>query len=184
MESYRVKSDAEEVLIVDDKNRRAGVAKRAEMRRLGLIHRATYVMVFNAGGNIFIAKRAADKDFYPGAYDLCAGGVVRPGESYLQSARRELAEELGIARAPLKRLFDFYGEYGGSRIWGRAYVCRYDGPLVLQKEEISSGAWYDSRKAVSFCGENNCTPDSLYVFERYLAEQNADTARNERSGRN
>ena len=46
-------------------------------------------------GRLYVHRRTDDKDVYPGMYDMTAGGVLAVGETYLEAARRELAEELG-----------------------------------------------------------------------------------------
>ncbi len=95
---------AEIVQIVDRDNRITGEAPRAQMRAAGLIHRACYILVFDARERLFIQKRTETKDIYPGYWDVAAGGVVLAGESYEESAARELEEELGVADAPLTPL--------------------------------------------------------------------------------
>ena len=155
----------ENVIIVDRKNRPIDVVPRYIMRRDGLRHRATYILVFNDMEEVYIQKRTLDKDFLPGYYDAAAGGVVREGEDYTLSARRELYEELGI-RAPLKRFFDFYFEVVQQKMWGRAYICFHNGPFSLQAEEIESGDFYSPDDILQ--GKvSPITPDTLYVFKRY-----------------
>ena len=88
---------AEIIAIVDDADRLVDAVPRAQMRALGLTYRVTYILVFNAAGQLLVQRRTADKDMYPGYLDLAAGGVVLADESYEQSAARELAEELGYA---------------------------------------------------------------------------------------
>jgi len=53
------------------------------------------VLCRDAAGRIYVHRRTDDKDVYPGMYDMTAGGVLGAGESYLEAARRELAEALG-----------------------------------------------------------------------------------------
>lgn len=98
----------EKVTIVDRHNRIVGSASRYEMRKKGLIHRAAYSLVFNSQKELFVHKRTPTKDIYPGYYDIAAGGVVLAHESYEESARRELAEELGIKKKKLESHFDFF----------------------------------------------------------------------------
>ena len=86
----------EHVTIVDDENRVVGSVLRREMRSRRLPHRATYILVFNSGGELFVQKRTMTKDVFPGYYDVAAGGVVLAGEGYMEGAVRELAEEMGI----------------------------------------------------------------------------------------
>jgi isopentenyldiphosphate isomerase len=161
-------SPEELVMIVDEHNVAIGSAPRALMRKQGLIHRATYTLVFNSHGQLFVQDRTMTKDIFPGYHDLCAGGVVLAGEEYEESARRELEEELGIKGVPLKFLFDFSGEYAGQKVWGRVFSCISDGPFILQSEELSGGAFHEINEVKELISREPCTPDSVYVLERYL----------------
>jgi 8-oxo-dGTP pyrophosphatase MutT (NUDIX family) len=159
------------VIIVDKENTEVGVVPRREMRLGRLRHRATYILVFNSKGELFVQKRTQTKDVFPGYYDIAAGGVVLAGESYEEGALRELEEELGIRETPLTSLFDFYHEDEHIRLWGRAFTCEYDGELVLQKEEVESGEFMRVEEVFRLAATKPFTPDCLYVLQRYLEVQ-------------
>ena len=164
-------SEQEQVIITDAANRVVGAAPRWRMRRENLIHRATYILVFNADGEIFVHQRTFTKDVYPGFYDVAAGGVVQAGESYDDSARRELAEELGIVDRPLEPLFDTYWEDDRCRAWGRVYRCVHDGPVVLQPEEIIDGRFMQPEAVLNDLPADRLTPDGRQVLTTYLARR-------------
>ena len=90
--------DSEPVLLVSRHNHPRGSCQRGRMQRQRLVHRASYVVVQDLAGRVCVQKRAADKHFYPGGWDLAAGGVMRPDESVAQGLSRELYEELGLQR--------------------------------------------------------------------------------------
>ena len=93
---------SEKVLIVDEENNPVRAATRKEMRDGLLWHRASYVMIFTDeahGSKILVQKRTMKKDYCPGFFDLCTGGVVGEGEDDDISAVREVEEEIGIANA-------------------------------------------------------------------------------------
>ena len=50
------------VALVDQDNRPLGAVTRRIMRQQRLIHRATYILVFNTEGSLFIQKRSKTKD--------------------------------------------------------------------------------------------------------------------------
>ena len=79
------------------------VVSRAEMRRRNLVHRATYVMVFDSHGALLAHQRASWKDIWPSRWDLAFGGVCAVGEAWADAASRELVEEAGVV-APLREL--------------------------------------------------------------------------------
>ncbi|MDA8160673.1 MAG: NUDIX hydrolase YfcD [Desulfobacteraceae bacterium] len=153
---------SERVVIVDEKNRIIGQASRREMRRDNLIHRATYILVFNRRGELFVQRRTLSKDIYPGFHDLAAGGVVQAGESYEESARRELWEELGI-RARLKPLGERYFADQGNRVWGEVFICRHEGPFTLQAEEVADGEFMAVSDILG-AQDKAFTPDGLEIL--------------------
>lgn len=162
-------SSDETVLIVDEHDNVIGQAPRRVMREQGLLHRVTYILVFDSRGRLFVQKRTKTKDLYPGYYDLAAGGVVCADESYDQSAAREAKEELGIER-PLVPQFKYFFEDDHNRCWGQVFSCIHDGPFVLQKEEVESGEFMDVR-SVTGGAIDPVTPDTKAVLQHYLKQR-------------
>lgn len=158
----------ERVAIVDERNRVVGEASRREMRAGNLIHRATYVLVFDPAGRLCFQRRTRTKDVYPGCWDVAAGGVVRAGESYEESAARELAEELGIRGVVLAPLFDFFHDAPENRVWGRAFRCVWDGPLVLQETEVEAAEWVSPAEAPERAKREPFTPDGVALLRRVV----------------
>jgi 8-oxo-dGTP pyrophosphatase MutT (NUDIX family) len=156
------------VVIVDEHNQVVGAAPRREMRAMRLPHRSTYILVFNSRGELYVQKRTLSKDVFPGYFDVAAGGVVLAGETYEQGAERELEEEMGIRGVPLTRLFDFSFEDEHTRLWGCAFSCTYDGMVVLQEEEVESGAFVPVSDILRRAETEPFTPDGMYVLQRYL----------------
>jgi isopentenyldiphosphate isomerase len=159
------------VTIVDEHNKVLGAVPRREMRAKNLPHRSTYILVFNAQGELYVQKRTMTKDVFPGYYDPAAGGVVLAGESYEQGAVRELAEEMGIRDVPLTWLFDFYFADERTRVWGGAFSCVYDGKVTLQEEEVEDVALMPIAEILRRAETEPFTPDGLYVLQQYLEQQ-------------
>jgi isopentenyldiphosphate isomerase len=75
-----------------------GVTKpREAIHTDGDWHLAAFVWVFDAARRILLQRRSLDKDAWPGCWDASAAGHVAAGESAVEAAVRELAEELGLA---------------------------------------------------------------------------------------
>jgi 8-oxo-dGTP pyrophosphatase MutT (NUDIX family) len=161
------------VTLVDEQNHVVGAVSRKEMRTKRLPHRSTYILVFNGQGALYVQKRTASKDVFPGYYDPAAGGVVLAGEAYEEGAQRELEEEMGIRGVPLAHLFDFFFEDENTRVWGRAYSCVYDGEVILQPEEVESGGFLEISEILALAETERFTPDGLYVLRRYLGQVTA-----------
>ena len=161
-------SSDEVVLIVDENNQEIGRMRREAMRQGRHIHRASYVLVFNAKGELFVQQRTMSKDIYPGYYDIAAGGVVLADETYEESAQRELYEELGVVAEILRPHFDHYFADSDNRVWGRVFSCVHQGPFVLQKDEVVSGKFMNVKEIVEPSGCEPITPDGLEILYRYI----------------
>jgi isopentenyldiphosphate isomerase len=129
--------------VVNERDEVIGQQLRREVHRLGLIHRAVHVLVFNAAGHVFLQKRSLKKDRQPGVWDSSASGHVDTGEDYDACAVRELWEEIGLKLnvAP-KRLFKLAAcaETDQEHVW--VYRCKAEGAFRLAPDEIERGGWY------------------------------------------
>lgn len=154
------------VQIVDRDNREVEGLPRRIMREQGLIHRASYILVFNEKQELFLQKRTATKDLYPSCWDVAAGGVVLAGESYEESAARELDEELGVSVLSFTSLFDQYFEEEDNRVWGRIFSCVHNGPFQLQKEEVASGCFMSVADIFELSKKEDFTPDGIGILRK------------------
>lgn len=157
------------VAIVDENNVVTGAVPRWRLRAENLLHRATYVYVFDSAELIYAQHRTMAKDTFPGYWDLAAGGVVAAGEEYDESARRELGEELGITGVALDTWFDFYWEGSSGRVFGRAYGCVYDGALLLEAEEVQDVERLRVEEVLADRAAREFTPDTLYALQKRFA---------------
>ncbi len=159
------------VQIVDQNNQEIATVKRSLMRSQRLIHRAAYIFVFNAAGELFVQKRTQSKDIYPGYWDVAAGGVVLAGESYEAAAERELAEELGLRDIKLNALFDNYYEDKDNRVWGRIFRCCNEGPFTFQIEEVESGQFLPPTQVLELAEQEPFTPDGVLLLQKILSQE-------------
>ena len=128
--------------VVNERDKVIDQKPRSEVHRLGLLHRAVHVLVFNERGEIFLQKRSMNKDREPGKWDSSTSGHVDSGEDYDACAVRELREEIGliVQKTPV-RLFkiDACAETDQEFVW--IYRCQAEGPFQLDPEEIERGEW-------------------------------------------
>ena len=121
-------------------------------------HRTSHVWVVrkraDGGHDLLLQKRSGEKDSFAGCYDISSAGHIPAGQDYLESALRELKEELGITAKPeelrLVGVHDgrYEGEFGGQifKNHEKSHVFVYEKPveiedLKLQKEEVESVKW-------------------------------------------
>jgi 8-oxo-dGTP pyrophosphatase MutT (NUDIX family) len=134
-------SPVEQVALVDADGAVVGAASRTEVRRHNLRHAATAVLVRDPAGRIYVHRRTDTKDWAPGHWDAAAGGVLQAGEDPAGSARRELAEELGIAGVALEPLGAHLYEDDTTRCFEHAFQAVWDGPVAHQPSEVAEGGW-------------------------------------------
>ncbi len=128
--------------IVDANDKVIGTRPRNEIHALGLRHRAVHILVFNTHRQLFLQKRADNKDINPGLWDTSAAGHVDAGEDYYDCAIRELKEELDITCTELDTLFKLPATSATGMEFIIVYRCHNNGPFELAPDEIDQGSWY------------------------------------------
>ncbi len=148
--------------IVDETGTPTGeIVSRDAAHRDGIRHRTAHVWVVRNRSNegrgyeILLQKRSEEKESFPGMYDTSSAGHIPAGDEPLESALRELKEELGIAAAPEDLRFagtfriryekEFHGSLFRDNEVTSVYI--YDRPveiekLVLQESEVSQVRWF------------------------------------------
>lgn len=96
---------------------------RSEAHRLGLRHRTSHVWLVrrkNGVLEVLLQKRSDEKDSFPGCYDISSAGHIPAGQGFVDSALRELKEELGVTAQPQdlilcgQRSFQFSAVFHGK----------------------------------------------------------------------
>ncbi len=134
-------SPDEQACLVDESGAVVGAAARADVRRDNLLHAATAVLVRHPDGRIYVSRRSPDKDWAPSAHDAAAGGIVQHGEPVVESAARELAEELGISGVPLRPLLTGLYEDATVRCFEHCFETTYGGVVTHADGEVVWGDW-------------------------------------------
>jgi isopentenyl-diphosphate delta-isomerase type 1 len=146
--------------IVDEDDRVIGQAPRAECHgNPALIHRVAHVLVFNSRHELLLQKRSMRKDIQPGRWDTSVGGHLDPGESYLEAACREMAEELGIRGIPLTFLYHsrIRNEIESENV--ATYLARFDGEIRFAAEEIDEVRFWTPEEIESSLASGTFTPN-------------------------
>lgn len=154
--------------IVDEHDHVVRVVSRREMRAKRLRHRAVYIAVQHTDGRLLVHQRSFDKDVRPGAWDIAVGGVVAAGETYDESAVRELAEEIGVVGVPLEHLGG--GTFGDSsyELIGRCYRVVHDGPFTFADGEVIRAEWVDRQGLSALLRDCDVVSDSVALLLHHL----------------
>lgn len=168
------------------------VSERGVVHREGSLHASSHVWVArkkeNGRYDLLLQKRSQSKDSFPGCYDISSAGHVDAGDDYLDTAVRELAEELGITASPGQLQYvgsghaEYQGEFHGipycNHECSRVYLLLEPvdiQKLDLQKSEVESVRWMDASdclEGVKSGGFLNCIEeDELSMVCAFLAQQ-------------
>ena len=162
--------------------------ERNTAHREDVCHRTAHVWIMrerDGKHEILMQKRSLSKDSFPGCFDTSSAGHIPAGCEPLESAIRELSEELGITAS--EKDLEFAGSFRNHyenvfheklfRDNEISFVYVLKKPvnipdLTLQEEELSGAEWFDLmfvygeklRKNRDFC----VSVDELRTLMKYL----------------
>jgi len=99
---------AEQLILVDSRNRAVGRAEKWAVHAEGRLHRAFSIFLVDAEGRILLQQRSRAKYHSAGLWANSCCGHPRPGEATKTAARRRLGEELG---ATTRLRYGFRAQY-------------------------------------------------------------------------
>lgn len=154
----------------------------------GIRHRTAHTWIVrntDNGCEVLLQQRSYNKDSFPGRYDTSSAGHIRAGDEPLDSALRELGEELGIKAEPAALTYigkfpiQYEREFFGKpfRDCEVAFVYLYTEPvdinaLTLQADEVESVKWFAIDEVYKACVNHSpefCVPvDGLNLVRRYM----------------
>ena len=167
--------------IVDENGTPTGqTIDREEAHRLGIRHRTSHVWLARKHDGkiqVLLQKRSRNKDSYPGCYDISSAGHIPAGQGFVESALRELREELGIeAKAEEliccgRRRFEFRDVFHGREfrdaqvsnvylLWRDMEASRFR----IQKSELESVMWMDLDRCFEMVRTTKL-PNCIYIEE-------------------
>lgn len=126
--------------VVDESDRIRRYLSRSEVHGNNLQHRAVHILIFSTVGDVYLQQRSRWKDRHPLKWDSSAAGHVTAGETYDETARRELKEELGLD-VPLKRILKITASWRTDHEFIWLYRGVITGDLSPNKCEIETGAF-------------------------------------------
>ena len=83
--------------VLDENGNKTGLVEdRSEVYRQGLWHRSSHIWIINDNNEILMQRRNPNKSTFPNLWAISVAGHVRAGESSLDTAIRELKEEVNL----------------------------------------------------------------------------------------
>ena len=175
--------------IVDEKGNPTGeVVERSVAHREGAPHRTSHLWLLRKKDGrvqILLQKRAAIKSF-PGCYDISSAGHIPAGDGFVESAIRELKEELGVTAEPSDLvccgdryvIWDdvFFGEPYHDRQYTRVFLMwteLEESQFRLQEEEVDSVLWMDFEQCINGV-KNNSFENCIALEELEMVRQTID----------
>src|ERR1043166_802577 len=126
--------------VVDENDRIWRYASRSEVHGNNLRHRAVHVLIFSNAGDVYLQQRSRWKDRHPLKWDSSAAGHVSNRETYDETARRELKEELGVD-VPLERISKISASTRTDQEFIWIYRGVITGDIAPNRCEIETGVF-------------------------------------------
>ena len=154
-----------------------GVVSRQEAHEKGIRHRTAHVWVIreiDGRTQVLLQKRSMNKDSFPGQLDTSSAGHIQAGDEPVESAVRELYEELGIRADPSDLEYAgqfrvqyekvFHGSLFRDNEIANVYIYRKSvdtKDITIQREELDEVGWYDLEDTYRRCAHRDpayCIP--------------------------
>ncbi len=173
--------------IVDEHGNPTGETVEREIAHAaGIRHRTSHVWILRrreSGVEVLLQKRSEQKDSYPGCYDISSAGHIPAGFGFVESALRELKEELGICADGKDLIYcgqriirwddTFHGKPFHDWQVSNIYCLWYDAEpeeLTLQEEEISGVLWMNLSECIRLV-QTNGFPNCIITEELLMLPQ-------------
>lgn len=147
--------------MIDENGNNIGQAPRSVCHdgKSMLLHPVVHLHIINKNDEIFLQKRAADKDVQAGKWDTAVGGHVDPGESIEEALLREAKEEAGLAGFSYKLIRKYIWESDVEREMVHSFITKTDLIPVIDPGEIEEGRFWTHNEIKSQLGKGVFTPN-------------------------
>ncbi len=150
-------------------NKRKALSKTVERYTHipGEYSQGAHVWIMNSKGELLIQKRTPTKRLYPNLWSITSGGTEL-GETTLDTAYREVKEELGINLKPeeLELMMSYKRNHDFVDVWLARKDIKLE-EITMQKEEVADVKWVTKGELENLIKEKQ-TPNSLQIYFGFL----------------
>ena len=111
--------------VLDENGIKTGnILSRQEIHKRGLWHRAIVVAIINEKNEILLQQRSKNKEKNADMWDISVAGHISAGEDGLNSAIREIDEEVGIFLESTTSIqeFKYISSFKESKIYSKDFI--------------------------------------------------------------
>lgn len=130
------------------------------------LHPVVHLHILNPQGELYLQKRAMNKDIQPGKWDTAVGGHIRYGESVEEALTREANEELNINGFSAQRVLCYIFESAIEKELVYTHITTFDGEITPDGDELETGRFWPIHEIEQHLGQNIFTPNFEQEFSR------------------
>ena len=132
---------------------------RGEKIPEGFFHMVCEAVIRHVDGEYLLMQRSFEKDVYPGAWEIGAGGSVLKGEDKLEGVFREVREETGIDTGEFEEIYHWVQESNQTIYYGYLLKTDYDKKAItLQDGETIDYKWLTKEEFIEFFDTAHAIP--------------------------
>jgi isopentenyl-diphosphate Delta-isomerase len=167
----------EYVVLVNDQDQSLGNMEKIEAHKMGLLHRAFSIIIFNNKGEMLLQKRAKSKYHSGGLWTNACCSHPRPNETIEEAGKRRMQEELQFS-CSLTHSFSFiykvhldnsFIEYELDHVLFGTVDCR---EILPNPEEASEVTWITLEKLFDTVKNE---PNSFTYWFQIILNQHKET---------
>ncbi len=164
-----LRSKIEWLPVLNEEGKVIGKASRAQVHNGSkVLHPVVHLHVFNKKGELFVQKRATDKDIQPGKWDTSVGGHISFKETPQKALQREAKEELNIKTDDAKFLFSYIWESDVEKEFVYMFAITTDQDVVPDPKELAGGRWMNIAEIKTKLGKSFFTPNFEHEFQMLI----------------